>query len=84
MHNKPAVLSLSAAVGRNMTPAIAPRRLRSAVPPVEDTGMNRDGTRLGVAVVIVLGVLVMLAAALTVAPNAIPALQVLVGVPVPG
>ena len=43
--------------------------------------MNRDVTRLGIAVVIVLGVLVVVAATLTVAPNAIPALQVLVGVP---
>lgn len=51
--------------------------VRIAAVGAEDTGMNRDGIRLGVAVVIVLGVVV----ALAVAPNAIPALQELIGVP---
>lgn len=63
--------------------ALRPQRVSSlrigATAEIE--GMNGDGTRLGIAVVIVLGVLVMVAAALTVAPNALPALQVLVGVP---
>ena len=57
----------------------------------EEQDMNRDGSRLGVAVVIVaagskeerppraLGVLVVVGVALTVAPNALPALQVLAG-----
>ena len=42
----------------------------------EEQDMNRDGSRLGVAVVIVL---VVVGVALTVAPNALPALQVLAG-----
>jgi hypothetical protein len=40
--------------------------------------VNRDGARLGLAVVIVLGVLVAVAAALTVVPDAAPLLERLV------
>ena len=60
----------------------APRPLpgiRVGALAAEEQDMNRDGSRLGVAVVIVLGVLVVVGVALTVAPNALPALQVLAG-----